>query len=86
MVVIQGKGTISVTEPGRDRGTYFEEVVFQATIRKNVKLDEAQSHHKSVFDYAPKSTGATEYGSLVEEVIHRESTCPRRKSTGETSR
>jgi hypothetical protein len=26
MVIIQGKGTISVTEPGRDRGTYFEEV------------------------------------------------------------
>jgi chromosome partitioning protein len=66
--------------------TYFGEVVFQATIRKNVKLDEAQSHHQSVFDYAPKSTGAIEYGSLVEEVIHRESTCPRRKSAGETSR
>ena len=66
--------------------TYFEEVVFQATIRKNVKLDEAQSHHQSVFDYAPKSTGAIEYGSLVEEVIHRESTCSRRKSARETSR
>ena len=26
MVIIQGHGTISVTEPGRDRGTYFEEV------------------------------------------------------------
>ena len=26
MIVIEGKGTISVTEPGRDRGTYFEEV------------------------------------------------------------
>ena len=24
MVVISGKGTISVTEPGRDRGTYYE--------------------------------------------------------------
>jgi chromosome partitioning protein len=65
---------------------YFGDVVFQATIRKNVKLDEAQSHHQSVFDYAPKSTGAVEYGSLVEEVIHRESTCPRRKSARETSR
>jgi chromosome partitioning protein len=66
--------------------TYFGDVVFQATIRKNVKLDEAQSHHQSVFDYAPKSTGAVEYGSLVEEVIQHESTCPRRKSTRETSR
>ncbi len=25
MVVIQGHGTISVTEPGRDRGTYYED-------------------------------------------------------------
>jgi chromosome partitioning protein len=66
--------------------TYFGDVVFQATIRKNVKLDEAQSHHQSVFDYAPKSTGSIEYGSLVEEVIQHESTCPRRKSTHETSR
>ena len=24
MVVIHGNGTISVTEPGRDRGTYYE--------------------------------------------------------------
>lgn len=24
MIVIEGKGTISVTEPGRDRGTYYE--------------------------------------------------------------
>jgi chromosome partitioning protein len=66
--------------------TYFGDVVFQATIRKNVKLDEAQSHHQSVFDYAPKSMGSIEYGSLVEEVIQHESTCPRRKSTHETSR
>jgi chromosome partitioning protein len=66
--------------------TYFGDIVFQATIRKNVKLDEAQSYHKSVFDYAPKSTGAAEYSSLVEEVIQRESACPRRKSAHETSR
>jgi len=25
MVVIKGHGTISVTEPGRDRGTYYED-------------------------------------------------------------
>ena len=66
--------------------TYFGDVVFQATIHKNVKLDEAQSHHQSVFDYAPKSMGSVEYGRLVEEVIQHESTCPRRKSARETSR
>lgn len=24
MIIIEGQGTISVTEPGRDRGTYYE--------------------------------------------------------------
>lgn len=24
MVIIEGSGTLSVTEPGRDRGTYYE--------------------------------------------------------------
>jgi hypothetical protein len=25
VIIIEGKGTISVTEPGRDRGTYYED-------------------------------------------------------------
>jgi chromosome partitioning protein len=53
---------------------HFGEVVFATSIRKNVKLDEAQSHHQSIFDYDPRSAGALEYESLVEEVIDREST------------
>ncbi|MDQ3831593.1 MAG: ParA family protein [Candidatus Tectomicrobia bacterium] len=53
---------------------HFGEVVFATAIRKNVKLDEAQSHHQSIFDYDPRSAGALEYESLVEEVIQREST------------
>jgi chromosome partitioning protein len=59
---------------------HFGEVVFATSIRKNVKLDEAQSHHQSIFDYDPRSAGALEYESLVEEVIDRESTAIRRKS------
>lgn len=65
---------------------YFGEVVFDTPIRKNVKLDEAQSYHQSIFDYAPRSVGALEYESLVEEVIQRESTAPRRESTRQTPR
>jgi chromosome partitioning protein len=64
---------------------YFRDVVFQTVIRKNVKIDEAQSHQQSVITYAPQSTGALEYGSLVEEVIQRETTGTRRKSTRKTT-
>jgi chromosome partitioning protein len=63
---------------------HFGEVVFATAIRKNVKLDEAQSHHQSIFDYDPRSAGALEYESLVEEVIQRESTALGRKSARQT--
>jgi len=61
--------------------THFTTVVFQTTIRRNVKLDEAQSHHQAIFAYAPRSTGAVEYGQLVEEVLQREATSSRRQSS-----
>jgi chromosome partitioning protein len=63
---------------------HFGEVVFATAIRKNVKLDEAQSHYQSIFDYDPRSAGALEYESLVEEVIQRESTALGRESARET--
>ncbi len=59
---------------------HFRTEVFQTTIRRNVKLDEAQSHHQTIFTYAPRSTGALEYGRLVEEVLQREATSSRRQS------
>jgi chromosome partitioning protein len=63
---------------------HFGAVVFATSIRKNVKLDEAQSHHQSIFDYDPRSAGAVEYESLVEEVIQRESTALGRESARQT--
>src|SRR5215831_7466078 len=65
---------------------YFGAVVFAISIRKNVKLDEAQSHHQSIFDYAPRSVGALEFESLVEEVMQRETAAPWRESTRQTPR
>jgi chromosome partitioning protein len=63
---------------------HFGEVVFATSIRKNVKLDEAQSHHQSIFDYDPRSAGALEYENLIEEVIQRESTTLGRESARQT--
>jgi chromosome partitioning protein len=63
---------------------HFGAVVFETPIRKNVKLDEAQSHHQSIFDYAPRSVGALEYESLVEEVIQRETAASRREPARQT--
>ena len=48
--------------------THFGPRVFQTKIRSNVRLAEAPSHGKSVFDYAPESYGAEDYRSLAREV------------------
>ncbi|MBL8695994.1 MAG: ParA family protein [Planctomycetes bacterium] len=51
--------------------TYFGPRVFKTVIRENVRLAEAPSHGKSIFDYAPESNGAADYASLAKEVVAR---------------
>jgi len=38
-------------------------------VRTNVKLTEAPSHHMTIYEYSPRSHGATDYGRLVERVL-----------------
>ena len=42
--------------------------VFDTKIRRNIKLAECPSFGKSIFAYAPKSSGAADYAALAEEV------------------
>jgi chromosome partitioning protein len=48
--------------------------IFASKIRRNIKLAEAPSHGKSIFDYAPKCPGAADYLELVAEVLAMEQT------------
>jgi chromosome partitioning protein len=50
---------------------YFSDVVYDSRIRVDVKLEEAPSHMKSVFAYAPDSHGAEDYMNLAKEVVRR---------------
>ncbi len=43
--------------------------VFETRIRRNIKLAECPSFGKSVFAYAPKSSGAVDYMALANEVL-----------------
>jgi chromosome partitioning protein len=43
--------------------------VFGTKIRRNIKLAESPSFGKSVFAYAPKSSGAADYTALAHEVM-----------------
>jgi chromosome partitioning protein len=46
---------------------------FQTRIRRNVRLAEAPSFGKSIFQYAPESNGAEDYRRLAEEILTADS-------------
>src|SRR5882672_7320661 len=48
---------------------HFGNKVFKSKIRSNVRLAEAPSHGKSIFDYAPDSYGAEDYLALAREIV-----------------
>ncbi|MBI3855303.1 MAG: ParA family protein, partial [Planctomycetes bacterium] len=48
---------------------HFGDKVTRTKIRSNVRLAEAPSHGKSIFDYAPDSNGAEDYLALGREVV-----------------
>lgn len=50
---------------------YFGELVFKTQIPRNVRLAEAPSHGKSIFEYDSWSKGAKMYKSLGKEIIAR---------------
>jgi len=42
--------------------------IFKTFVRRNIKLAECPSHGLTIFQYAPKSNGAEDYGALAAEV------------------
>lgn len=55
----------------KDVENYFGDKVFKTLIFRNVKLSEAPSHGKSIFNYDIGSSGARDYLNLVKEVMKR---------------
>lgn len=47
----------------------FNQKVFNAKIRKNIALAEAQSIGQDIFSYSPKSNGAKNYMALAKEIF-----------------
>jgi chromosome partitioning protein len=60
----------AVSEGSREffRGAKY----FDTKIRRNIRLAEAPSFGKSIFQYSPDSNGAADYQSLAEEVMAQE--------------
>lgn len=51
--------------------TVFGHKTFKTLIGRSVRLEESPAHKLSIFDYAPRSSGATEYRELAKEVLKR---------------
>jgi chromosome partitioning protein len=49
----------------------FGALLFETVIPRNIRVEEAHKRGESLFDFAPTSTGAKAYASLVQEVIAR---------------
>ena len=52
----------------KDVRQFFKEQVFQTVVPRNVRLSEAPSFGKSIFQYDPKSLGAKKYFEFGEEI------------------
>lgn len=50
---------------------HFNDMVFDTIIQRNVKLSEAPSYGESIINYDATSRGATNYLSLAEEIINK---------------
>jgi chromosome partitioning protein len=50
---------------------HFGESVFRTIIRVNTRISEAQAFGKTVYEYAPRSPGASAYLALTEEFLTR---------------
>ena len=52
-----------------DYARQMQTKVFKTAIRESVKCQEAQTLRQSLFEYAPKSTTATDYSMLIDEIM-----------------
>ena len=68
MFDIRNKLSIDVQQDVRK---YFKETAYKVSIPRNVKLSEAPSHGKCIFEYDTKCSGSRAYVALAKEVLER---------------
>lgn len=66
MYDIRTKLSKDVAEQAKE---YFKERVYNSFIPRNVRLSEAPSYGKSIFDYDPTCPGAIAYQKVAEEIL-----------------
>jgi chromosome partitioning protein len=70
VTLVDHRTTLSKDVEAYIRNT-FGKKTFKTVITRSVRLEEAPAHRKSIFQYAPRSSGAEEYQQLSKEVLKR---------------
>jgi chromosome partitioning protein len=55
----------------KDVREFFKDLTFNTIVPRNVRLSEAPSHGKTIFQYDEKSTGALAYNNLAKEFLKK---------------
>jgi chromosome partitioning protein len=71
LVTMFDRRTILSRQVLKEIKAVFGRLVFKTVITKSVRLEEAPAHQLSIFEHAPRSSGAYEYYRLCEEVLQR---------------
>ena len=72
IVICMWKGNARLSHEVREEvGDVFGDVLYRGVVRQNVKLAEAPSAARTIFDYAPESNGAADYAALTLEFLRR---------------
>ena len=66
IVDVRKKHSVQMLEQLKE---YFKEKMLKTVIRSSITVAEASAYGKSIFDFRPKSKGADDYASLVNEVV-----------------
>lgn len=70
MTMFDGRTLLSrqvVEEVGR----FFPDQVYQTAVPRTIRIGEAPSHGKSIFEHDPAGTGSAAYGQLADEFLTR---------------
>ncbi len=72
IVICMWKGNARLSHEVREEvENVFGDVLYRGVVRQNVKLAEAPSAARTIFDYAPDSNGAADYAALTIEFLRR---------------
>lgn len=72
IVICMWKGQANLSREVRDEvRAVFGDILYEIVIRQNVKLAEAPSAARTIFEYAPESNGAADYAALTMEFLRR---------------